>query len=122
MNSRAMGIAQQEPQHKLKRMLVKHGSGAVSGHGVANAKILRNKHTTVSQDEGPTVRLEYCEEGFGRQAEGKRYERRTDPHPRWLILQIEIACVTCKIIHLRFGILVGQIQVEVLCAIISRYH
>jgi len=52
-----MGIAREELQHKLKRMLVKHGSGAVSGHGVANAKILRSKHTTVSQDEGPTVGL-----------------------------------------------------------------
>jgi len=89
MNSRAMGIAREELQHKLKRMLVKHGSGAVSGHGVANAKILRSKHTTVSQDEGPTVGLEDCEEGSDRQAKGKRYERRTEPRPRWLIVQMK---------------------------------
>jgi hypothetical protein len=66
MNSRAMGIAQQEPRHKLKRMLVKHGSGTVSGHGIANAKILRSKH------EGPTVELEHCEEGSGRQVERQK--------------------------------------------------
>lgn len=66
MNSRAMGIARQEPQHKLKRLLIKHGSGAVSGHGIANAKILRSKH------EGPTVGLEHCEEGSGRQAERQK--------------------------------------------------
>lgn len=72
MNSRAMGIARQEPQDKLKRMLVKYGSGAVSGHGVANAKILRSKHTTISQDEGPTVGLEHCAEGSGRRAERRK--------------------------------------------------
>jgi hypothetical protein len=116
-------MAQEEPQHKLKRMLVKHGSSGVSDHGVANAEILRSKHTTVSQDEGLTFGLERCEEGSGHQAEDKVRER-IEPCPflAYGTVQLKSHASRAKNPSAVRRFQSDEIEVEVLYTIISRYH